>query len=107
MAGIVDVDTIDIVAQDASGQFMMVMVETRPWEADRDQSAQLRAKINTYAGYILDGGLAREYPETAGQPVNIQLECSQAPNGEIAVIIEHAAAKLVQLGIGFRINVRG
>lgn len=106
MAGIQDPSTIDVVAQDADRQYMIVMVEDRPWGADPHQPAQLREKINTYTGFILDGGLARRYPETVGQPVRIQLDCVQQPTGDIAAIVEHARAQLDKLGIGFRINVR-
>jgi hypothetical protein len=106
MAGIAETNTIDIVAQDAAGEFLVIMVETRPWGSDPKQAVQLRNKINAYAGYILDGTLARHYPATAGRNVLIQLDCPQAPEGEMATITSLAAAKLAELGIGFRIHVR-
>lgn len=106
MAGLADTDTIDVVAQDAGGQILVVMVETRPWGADAAQSSQLRAKINAYAGFITNGGLLRRHPETAGQKVLVQLDCAESPAGEFAAIIDHAKVKLAQLGVGFRINVR-
>jgi hypothetical protein len=106
MVGLADTDTIDVVAQDAAGQVLVLMVETRPWGADRAQPAQLRAKINTYAGFISDGSLLRRYPETAGHRVLIQLDCLEPPGGEFTAIIDHATTKLSQLGIGFRVNVR-
>lgn len=34
MAGIADTDTIDVVAQDAEGQYVIAMVEDRPWGTD-------------------------------------------------------------------------
>jgi hypothetical protein len=105
VAGIADSNTIDVVAQDASGRYMMVMVETRPWGTDPEQPTQLREKINAYAGFILDGSLHRHYPETAGQPVDIRLDCPDVPTGEIAEIAQFAAAELTKLGIGFRVNL--
>lgn len=106
MAGIADPDTIDVVAQDADGHSLVVMVEERPWDADPAQPMQLREKINAYTGFILDGGLTRHYPETAGQPVRIRLDCIQQPAGDIAPVVDHARAQLEKLGIDFRVNVR-
>jgi hypothetical protein len=106
VAGIADPNTIDIVAQSAAGEFLVIMVESRRWGSDPDQSLQLRQKINAYAAFILDGSLARHYPETAGHRVDIQLDCLDVPLGEIKTVTEHAAVQLSKLGIGFRINVR-
>ena len=68
-AEIADTNTIDLVAQNADGTKLLVMIEDRPWGADPDQSAppagedpQLRRPL------IVDGSLARHYPETEGQP---------------------------------------
>ncbi len=106
MAGLADTETIDVVAQDATGQVLVVMVETRRWGADRAQPTQLRSKINAYAGFITSGGLLGRYPETAGHKVLIQLYCPEPPSGDVAAMIDHATAKLSQLGIGFQVNVR-
>jgi hypothetical protein len=105
MAGLADTNTVDVVALDAAGQVLVVMVETRPWGLDRAQSAQLRAKISAYAAFVTDGSLLRRYPETAGRKVLIQLNCPELPVGEIAAIVDLATAKLAPLGIGFRVNV--
>jgi hypothetical protein len=83
----------------------LIMVEERPWGTDADQAAQLRAKINSYAGYILDGTLAKQFPETAGQRVRIQLNCWETPSGQFAVITNNAAAQLDKLQIGFNVRV--
>jgi len=104
MAGIADTDTIDLVGQDADGTYLLIMIEDRPWGADPDQADQLQEKINTYAGFILDGSLARHYPETDGHPVRIRLDCAEPPDGHIAHITDHAAGQLAHHGIGFQIN---
>jgi hypothetical protein len=104
MAGIADTNTIDLVGQDADGAYLLIMIEDRPWVTDPDQAAQLQEKINSYAGYILDGSLARQYPETEARMVCIRLDCLEAPDGHIAHITDHAAAQLDLHGIGFHIN---
>jgi hypothetical protein len=105
LAGVAQTNVVDIVGQDASGRYLVIMVEARPWGSDASQASQLKEKINAYAGFIMDGSLARQYPETARQPVDIQLDCCETPSGEFATILSHAAAQLQRLGIGMRINV--
>lgn len=104
MTGVADTNTIDLVAQDADGTYLLVMIEDRPWGAADEQEAQLREKINTYAGYVLDGSLAQMYPETAGEPVRIRLDCLEEPPGHFAHITDHAATQLAAHGIGFLVS---
>lgn len=104
MAGVADTNTIDLVAQDPDGTYLLVIIEDRPWGAADEQEGQLREKINTYAGYVLDGSLARTYPETAGGPVRIRLDCLEEPRGHFAHIADHAAAQLAAHGIGFQVS---
>lgn len=106
MAGIADTNTIDLVAQDTDGTFLLIMVEDRRWGASDDHEAQLREKINTYAGYVLHGTLAQQYPETAAGSVSIRLDCLESPSGHFAHIVSHAATQLAAHGIGFQVNPR-
>jgi hypothetical protein len=105
MPGAAQANVVDIVGQDASGRFLVIMVESRPWGSEEGQASLLKEKINTYVGFITDGSLARKYPETAGQPVDIQLDCPEAPRGEFVAILEHAARQLQRLGIRLRVNI--
>jgi len=105
MAGIEDANVIDLVGDDGAGECLVVMVETRPWDASPDQSEQLKQKMNAYAGYILDGTLARQFPKTKGKPVRIRLDCSEQPNTEIAVIVDWAARQLREYGIRVEVKV--
>ncbi len=106
MPGIADMNTIDLVAQDADGTYLLVMVEERSWGSDPDQARQLQEKINTYAGYVLDGSMARAYPETAGGPVRIRLDCAETPTGHFAHITTHARSQLAAHNIDFQVNPR-
>ncbi|GAB2698192.1 DUF6572 domain-containing protein [Thalassiella azotivora] len=107
MSGIADTNAIDLVAQEADGTILLVMVEDRPWGAHPDQAGQLQEKINTYAGYLIDGSLTRQYPETTGLPVRIRLDCAETPHGHFAHITDHAAVQLAARGIDFVIKARG
>lgn len=106
MSGIADTDVLDVVAEDADGACLLVMVETRPWGSDPDQLRQLREKINTYAGAVLDGTVAGRFPQTARGQVRIQLDCVEPPRDEFSLVVDHAADQLRELGVDFRTNVR-
>jgi len=104
MSGIADTNTIDLVAQEADGTVLLIMFEERRWGSDPDQVSQLQEKINLYAAYILDGSVARHYPETAGQPVRIRLDCAERPTGHFAHLTAYAASQLEAHAIGFHVN---
>jgi hypothetical protein len=67
------------------------MVETSRWVTDFGQADQLKAKINTYAQFALDGGHLSHSPQAASQASVIRLDCSQPPNDEINAITARAA----------------
>lgn len=106
MAGIADTNTVDLAAQDVDGNYMLVMIESRVWDNDSDQGQQLMEKINAYTGFIVDGSLARHYPQTVSERVRIRLDCPEPPHGHISHIIAHAAQELSKLDIDFVVNVR-
>jgi hypothetical protein len=107
MSGIHDSETVDVVAHDPDTQeYLLVMVEDRPWGSEPNQALQLRAKINTYVGFVVDGSLQDKYPETAGHRVRLQLDCASTPTSEILTIIDHANTKLRELGMRLLVNVR-
>jgi hypothetical protein len=105
--GVQDPNVIDVVAHDPIDDvYLLVMVEDRPWDAVPDQSVQLRNKINTYAGFVLDGALQRQYPEALGHRVRLQLDCSSEPTAEIAEIVRHANHKLFGFDLEVVVRVR-
>jgi uncharacterized protein DUF6572 len=106
MAGISDANTIDVVAEDAAGDILLIMVEDRPWDADPEQEAQLREKINLYADYINAGNLVREFPDAAGKSVHIQLDCIEEPTEEIDALLQYAAEELQKLDIDLLVNIQ-
>ncbi len=56
--------------------------------------------------YAMNNGISATLTVAAGQKVLIQLDCPEAPAGEFAAIIDRARAKLSQLGVDFRVNLR-
>jgi hypothetical protein len=106
MPGLSDSTTVDVVAADAAGEVMVVMVEDRPWNRGRAGERELRDKINLYAAFISGGDLVRRFPNAAGRPVRIHLDCVEEPSGAIAAVIAYASVQLRKRGIGFTVNVR-
>jgi hypothetical protein len=97
---------VDLVALDPNtGRVVLAMLEPRPWNAGPRQFRQIEEKINRYLGYILDGHLARQYPEYAGKRVQIRLQCAEAPAGEPARFVAAAEHAIRAEGIDFELVV--
>jgi hypothetical protein len=107
MAGVHDTNVIDLVGEGPDGEVIMFIVEERLWDASPSQVDDLREKLITYAGYVADGSLVRQYPDLEGRPVRIQIDCPEQPTDAIAALIEQAAPSLSEFGITVGVNVRG
>ncbi|MGI8648271.1 MAG: hypothetical protein DLM55_04390 [Acidimicrobiales bacterium] len=108
MAGIHDVNVIDLVTHfPESGEYALIMIETRPWTDSPEQLFQLREKINNYAMFAMDEGMIRAYPQAAGKPLCIRLDCPNPPSTQVAGLIEHARQYLADYKIRFVVNVLG
>ena len=106
MAGIHESNVIDLVTHSPlTGGYTVIMIEWRPWTDSCEQLAELSEKINNYAMFILDGGLARIYPQTAAQSVSIQLDCTDTPSPKAQALIEAASARLLDYHVPFVVNV--
>ncbi|SKC06904.1 hypothetical protein SAMN05660473_03923 [Arthrobacter sp. 49Tsu3.1M3] len=108
MAGIHEPNVIDLVTHDPSrNEYKLIMTEGRPWSHAPEQLTQLREKINNYAMFILDEGMLRAYPESAGNPLCIQLDCTTPPTAEAQELIDVASERLLDYGIRFIVNLLG
>jgi hypothetical protein len=80
--GVHNPQVVDLIALDAStDRVVLTMLEVRPWGSAPDQLRQLESKFNAYLSYVLDGHLARDYPQYAGRKVRFQLDCATPPGG--------------------------
>jgi hypothetical protein len=108
MAGIHDTTVIDLVTHDAStDEYALIMTEARPWTDSPEQLSQLREKINNYAMFAIDEGMTRTYPQAAGKPLRIQLDCADLPSAEASAIIDLARRRLADYKIRFSVNGLG
>jgi hypothetical protein len=53
---------IDLVAEKPDSEVIMFIVEERPWDASPNQADDLREKLITYASFVADQSLVRQYP---------------------------------------------
>lgn len=96
---------IDLVAESPTREAVLVMVEERPWGEDPGQAHQLLVKVNSYHKYVVGRQLASDYPDLAGRPVTVRLQCATEPTEEIQNVINAATLGYQQYEIGFTVKV--
>jgi hypothetical protein len=65
-----------------TGQVLLVMNESRPWDGGHEQLHEMQEKFNAYASFILDGEMTEAHPELIGRKTRIELRCRHMPNEE-------------------------
>ena len=104
-AGVQNPTVIDLVTYDSkSGEFALIMTETRPWDGSADRVLELQEKINNYLSFALDGRLERQHPGSVGKPIRIQLDCVSPPDPETGHFVELVREKLRAEDIRFVVN---
>ena len=104
--GVQNPAVVDLITLDkASDTVVLAMIERRPWGVVREQFKQIEEKLNRYLGYALDGFLAEQYPHYVGKPVQIRLDCAEAPHGEAVRFVEAMTHACASHGIRFSIAV--
>lgn len=101
--GVQNPNVIDQIAPEGDG-VVLVMIEKRRF-GSVTQLHELEEKLNRYLGYVLDGYLAQHYPEWAGRPVQIRLDCVEAPHGDARDLLAAAAETVEAEGLALRVNV--
>jgi hypothetical protein len=84
---------------------VLVMIEHRAWGAGPDQFQQIEEKINRYLGYVLDGHLAKHYPQHDGKRVSIRLDCVEEPRGDATRFLRAADDAIRAEGLEFIVKV--
>lgn len=97
---------VDLISLDAErGEVVLKLLEGRPWGSEPAQLDQLEEKLSNYFVYVLDGHLAREYPQYQGMPVAIQLECVEPPRQQERPGLINVATFAELQGIRFEVRV--
>jgi uncharacterized protein YtpQ (UPF0354 family) len=68
-----ELDRIDVIVTDPTGEVALVMVEVRDWSKTPEAIGQLDEKFAAYAQFVLAGNLAQQYPNLAKRPLGIRL----------------------------------
>lgn len=97
---------VDLVARDPErDEVVLAILEPRPWDGTEARLRQLEDKLNAYFGYVLDGFLARDYPDYDGLPVCVRLDCVAEPGAEERPFMAAAARFSAAHGMRFAVNV--
>ncbi len=97
-----DPSIIDYLARDETrNKLVLIISEDRPWQDTRTMHRQLKAKIDSYYGYIMDPAFAKEYPGTRPSDVVITLFCKNQPTPESLQFFQYVQQTLAQDQIVF------
>jgi hypothetical protein len=81
--GIANPAVIDLFGVDQkTGEVLLVMNESRPWDGGHQQLHEMQEKFNAYASFILDGEMTEAHRELVGRKARIELRCQHMPNEE-------------------------
>jgi hypothetical protein len=106
--GVQNPNIVDLITFDsASNEVVLVILEERQWMNSERQFEQHDEKLNRYMVYILDGHLARQYPDYAGKPARIQLDCAGAPTPIAQQFLDNVEHICGMNGVRFVVNVTG
>ena len=104
--GIENPKVVDLIYPDMErDQVVLRLVETRPWNLGPEQISQLEEKFNNYLDYVLDGWMARQYPQYAGKRVRIQLICQAMPSGLVKRMLDEFQSYLATQDFDFEVRV--
>lgn len=94
-----DAGSVDLVAESADGIVELVIVQDQQWTGSDAQLASLQEKVQTYVSFAIDGGLAQQFPEVAGRPWRIVVNClSGEPDERTNGSLEVLASRLPEYG---------
>jgi hypothetical protein len=99
-------DSIDKVVQEKDGSVVLIMREDRPWDGSEQRLVELRRKINTYAAFVQQKQLEKNFPDLAGKPVSFQLMCLQhQPDPKTMQFLDRANAQLAAHSLQIKVRV--
>lgn len=104
--GVENPEIIDLIRLDRQrGEVDLVVLEKRPWGSDPQQMAQFDEKLNRYLTYLLNGFLARQYPQYEGMPTRIVIDCAEPPESQEVLRFFAGVERVCEMNdIGFAIR---
>jgi uncharacterized protein YtpQ (UPF0354 family) len=89
-----ELDRIDFVVTDLTGQVVLVMLEVRDWSKTPEAIGQLDEKFAAYAQFVLACNLAQQYPDLGKRPVGIRLSHFCPLTDSCKAVLRNWAGKL-------------
>ena len=81
ITGVANPAVIDLFGFDENtGEVLLAMNETRPWDGTDERLHELQEKFNAYVSFLLDGEMLAEHPELKGKRARIELRCADMPD---------------------------
>ena len=75
-----DATKVDLVTLSPdSAVALLYVVADAPWTGSDAQIHSLQEKIHNYVGFVVDGQLAAQYPETTGLPWSVVVDSHVGP----------------------------
>ena len=92
--------TVDLVSLSPDGaEVNLYVVQAGTWTGSDGQLASLQEKLHNYVAFALDGQMERAYPETAGLPWRIVIDCQTgAPDARTAELLEQIGPAVQRYG---------
>ena len=104
--GVENPRVVDLIAPDRrSGEIVLSLLEGRPWNGGRRQLEEHDEKLDAYFVYVLDGHLARDYPQYKGMPARIELVCAEEPGEAERPFLQAVSRAAVENGLRFVVRV--
>ena len=99
--------TVDLVGISPDGsEALIFLVQSGAWSGTDSQIASLQSKIRNYVGFAVDGQMVRSYPDVAGLPWVIVVDCQTGPpDPRSSHVISHAAEAVKKYGGEVRIKL--
>lgn len=102
-AGVIDLFALD----QKTGEVLLVMNESRPWDGSDRRLHELQEKFNAYVSFLLDGEMTEGHPELAGKPARIELHCVEMPDEKAIALLGAIRDQLALQEIRMEVIVAG
>ena len=100
-----NVAQVDVITVARDGTYVLIMVETRPWDGSGDRLLELQEKINSYVAFVTEGELDEMYPDAPSRAKRFQLDCFEPPDEHTAEFLRRVEKALAEHSIAFSVQV--
>ena len=90
---------IDVVARRPDGKLLLVVTDHLGWEEPERHKLSLRAKLDSYVGYIHSPLFSTKHPNVSPADVAIMVACQFPVDDTAAAALEELAQQLSRQGI--------